>query len=485
MGDEVDISDLLCGKKLEKLRKRVKREMLANGAIFGLPLTVFTLLTLGQMDHEMLDTWWVPNALDDGRIRFFLKQTWQFLVVPILKIPAVPLDRLLAIASGPRVFGLYPYAGALSVLICVSAAAVGSYFYMDYFYNNMHFRYVLTDENSRKCVSEDLPSNSDADPRNLECNPGLSRSKQGHLRAVLGMLKSFVQNKGCRTGQASVTSLEDARAHVTIAAARVQNRANAWSRIYFVIAIAVAAVVLVMLLSGTHACGRFLLEANVYAGTRAIRIAFLSFALAMIIVTSASVTVAIEHHSKLAHQTGEGFLRIHRALNGADCNEAGDAGSPCREAVREALGEAELVRGRDIFEGRDTRYSPRILAAVVIVGAIVLVAVVVHGMGGVNTTKGIRALQSSTMRGYAGSHDAFRAATSGMRRAVVGGATGMNASDFDAKLDRVQALIGERVPLAHVMGWATALTVACVSIAVRGGIELFDTTRRIVDATNW
>jgi hypothetical protein len=209
-------------------------------------------------------------------------------------------------------------------------------------------------------------------------------------------------------------------------------------------------------------------------GTKAITVAFISFALAIVVLIVATTSEALRRQQRKEVLVGERFQEIYAKVRNCEHDN-----NECRRSIREVLGDGDMVFGQEATTDEAAQYSPRMLAAAAAVAGIITIVVVVYKMGAFSTTKGIRHLQARTMRDYASGTEVLKTTARGLKNTVVkkeamfGGAP--SSEVFAERLKVIQTMIGNEIPVAHVVGWALALTMLSVSISITGWIELSKT----------
>lgn len=485
------IKPLTCGRRLTKLRNKATMDTTVSTAIGGLPVFVFILITANELD-SWVDAW--MRAPDCAQANGFVNKcfcriaSWaHFVSVPMLKLLVFPLQYTVQFLNRGSILGISCGSIMVGVLVVAIASAVSAVSYLRYRLSTLHFQYSLRpgirigednyDPASERegagslCISENISANEHS--RGIKCNPGLATSKLSHLQAVMSMLKRFVTGEGCKKGANEPFSLRHVQGHVTIAAARVLARVHTMSFVYKCIATALAVSAGVITVQGMLTVSSQLYGQG-QTGTKAISVAFVSFALAVVVLIVATTSEALRRQQKREITIGQRFSEIYAKVRNCDRDN-----NECRRSIREVLGDGDLIFGQEATADEEARYSPKMLAAAAAVAGIVTIVVVVYNMGIFGTTKGIRHLQSRTMRDYASGKDVFKITARGLKDTVIkdngmlGGAT--TSEDFAERLRVIQTMIGTEIPVAHVIGWALALTMLSLSISVTGWIELSKT----------
>jgi hypothetical protein len=491
-----DIKPLLCGRRLEKLRRQVWFDAALNFGIGGLPILIFMIISANEVD-SFLDTYTPLDCAEAesfaSRWACFLRNgAWQ-LLLPILKTIAYPLESSYAFLRPEPILGISRYTILLVALVVGVAGVVSSSIYTNYRAQSLHFRYVLrsrkemdkgdktrgsattaTRDDDQVCISEMI--NGDDEAKGIDCNPGLASTKTSHVRAVLNMLKKFVKGEKCRKGSNDTFDLANVKAHVTIVAARMIKRMQTWTFVYRCMAIAIAVSAGVVTIQALATMASQVITQKGHLGTRSVCIAFVSFAMAILILIAATIVIALRRYQQKENVIGKGFSNLHAKVDACKSND-----ETCRVAIESELGQGALIFGQEVTTlDNASQFSPRLLAATVAIASIVVMVAVTFKMGSFSTSRGIRHLQSRTMRDYASGEAVFKTAASGIvnsignGKALLGGAS-ITAGSFSDRLRAIQSLIGTEIPVAHVVGWATLLSTLAATIAITGWVEMVNT----------
>lgn len=460
---DIAIDDLLCGKVLRKQRKLVWTDVRSLGVLVVLPLgSVWYWVGADLLSRQAQAAEgggargvWFQQALAAIQTAghtlrapadAFLESARNFVLDP-------SMDWLATINRGSAliVFGIL----ACTSLVCTAA-------YVVFRLKNQSFRYVLDRVGATRerplgrCISEDITAKHESDGK--RCNPGLSRTRRGHLQNTLAMLMGMVDSTGCK-GTSELTALEDAKAHVQIAAMRASNRRDVIQWILGVSSIVVATMVYAGLAYIS------LLAVHVLAvngsGTRAVLFACLATAAMLLTLTGTTLNVAVRRQTMATHKSIEGLLRIHRALG--DCEHTGRRTIPTaqnRATIAKAMGKVSAGQSPAVYgKASPPLHSPRLLAAAVVLAAIAVAVALLSKTGVGRVATGLRMLHAKSMR------DTL----------VRGGAP----TSGNLALDTAESFVGEHVHAAHVVGWAAASIGLSATITGRSLIELGRATGRV------
>lgn len=494
----VDLTSLLCGRRLVLLRQKVAYDVGTTGVITALPIVVFLLLTTQQVDsfldaYDFLDCT-TAETKTGAFYCFFRNGLWR-ISLPTMKVLLYPLEASYRFLQKDDLFmGIHRGTILTIGLVLCSAAFLSSSAYASYRMNNLHFRYVLKSRSQvdrrehedlgisgawssqsvfrddTVCIEERIEGSDEA--KGVDCNPGLASSKANHLRSVIGMLKRFSAGKSCRPGSNEVHRLDHVKAHMTVAAKWFLDRVQTNSFVYKCMAVSIAVCAGIITVQALWSISREVF-ATTPLGSRSIKIAFITFALAMIVLIGTTINIALKRKQEVEKTVGDSMARLYSKVD--ECTDDGDT---CRKAIEAEVGEGDLMLGRALDDTLPN-YSPRLLAAATVVASIIALVVIVRKMGFMRTSRGVRALQSGTMRQYASGKailensakdvaDAFGA------RSVVGGAV-ISHQAFMDRLGILQSMIGESIPVSHVVGWATAVSALSATVAATGWREMINT----------
>lgn len=493
MGWKVQVVDdmmgpLLCGRKLRKLRRTVAYNASVATSIGVLPFLVFLVITVNSF-HSWVDGWkLVPETPRKAafviRILYSIARGFMISLIPFLKLIIAPLQYTTHFINKGTIFGLNCGAIAVGVLVVFIGLLVSVASYIRYRLSTLHFEYSLRPKSRLGDTKYDPLTSQDHDDlcicetpsakeqsAGLDCNPGLASTKLGHLQAVFAMLSKFVTGKGCVKGSDKTFNLRHVQSHVTIAAARILARVKTWSFVYRCVAISSAVSAGVVTLQGILSVKGQLIS-DLPSGTKAVTTAFITFALAIVTLVVATVCEAMRRRQRQEKMIGQRFSDISAKINNCERDD-----NACRHSIREVMGDGDMIFGQVASAASETRYSTKMLAAATALASVIAIIVVAMKMNPVNTAKGIRRLQSRGMRNYASGSgvSVLGQQARGLAGTVVKHGGGFTTEDFVNNLRVAQNQIGTKIPVAHVVGWAVALTTLSVSISVTGWLEIVNT----------
>ena len=464
---DITIDDLLCNKTLRKQRDAIWTDVRSAGIAVIVPL---------------VGVWyWIATELakhSASRIEAMVPRSrgvwFQELFVLGANLVRTNLTPFAAVLGSVRDFVLDPSVGQIGMLnhafILVSGCVVAcasvlcASAYLTFRVQNLPFRYVLDQVQSTasrplgRCISETITQKHESG--GMRCNPGLSRTRRGHLYSVLAMLRNMADATECKPSR-GLTALEDAKAHVQIAAMRISNQRELWLWVYGVASVVVAILVYVAM-AYASLLGYHILSIR-GPGTRAVLIATLMISIMLVTLLGTTANVAIKRQSLLTHKSTERFMRIYRALG--ECEHTGRRTIPSgqhRALISGALGKLDASNLGEAGSGPDgdsgSLQSPRLLAAAFVVAAITVAVVLLQKTGVARVATGLRMLHSGATT----------------RAMYSGGGTAVNTA-----LDYAEAHVGNRVAVAHVVGWSVATMGLCGIVTGRSLVELGRSTGQV------
>jgi len=478
---------LLCGRELSKLRNAVLYSVSVTTSIGVAPLIVFLVITVNSLP-SWVDKWSLaPECSNQAtrmeRLMCNLMKIVEKIVFPLFKLVISPVQLTTNFINQGTIYGLDCGAVAVGTLVLFAGALVSIAMYLRYRLSTLHFEYSLRPKahlgdpkydpltsqgDEDLCICE--TPNDKEQSAGIDCNPGLASTKLGHLQAVFAMLSKFVTGKGCVKGSDETFNLRHVQGHVTIAAARVLARVNTWTFVYRCIATACAVSAGVITSQGIMTV-KAQLTSELSSGTKAVTTALVSFAIAIVTLVAATICEAMRRRQRQEKLIGQRFSDISAKVNNCERDD-----NACRQSIRQAMGDSDMIFGQVAAAPTEARYSTKMLAAATAIASIIAIIVVAFKMGPVSTAKGIRRLQSRDMRNFSNGAGALarqlpRLAADAVKRG--GGA--MTAQGFAENLRIAQNQIGTNIPVAHVIGWAVALTMLSISINVTAWLEIAKT----------
>ena len=534
----IDLRKHLCSEPLKQLGQETAQNAAINFAIGGLPLITFAIMSVNSressfLDREMLECSTATTTA--GAMMCFLRNTVWWFAVPFLKILAFPFEVSIEFFQEEPIFGVSRATYLVIMLILGVTATVCLIQYIMYRFENLHFRYKVNthaekereqtkesnacdadkyestsrmwtyiekifgsifgaiisvvsseavanregfDESCERkigpCIDDRVQPSDEAE--GIDCNPGLASTKANHLRASMSLMKKYISKQPCKSDSSeSAVNLEALKLHMTVAAKRVIEKSEVWVFVYESMGLAIAVSAAVATMQALYIMQVQARDRLGHLGTRSITVAFVSFTLCMLVLAATSINVVLNNGKKKHQTVRQRFLQIDSAL--MSCK---DSDETCRKTLGEKLGDAELVMAHELSADSLVPTSPRLLAAAVAIACIVAIMTVAYRMGIFSTSRGLRYIQSQSMRKFASGRDVLKTAAKGFAKTMgnqpkLGGGGVMSPEMFSNRLYAIQRMIGDSVPVAHVVGWALGLTSLSTLITVQSWVELVKT----------
>lgn len=480
--------NLLCDR-LHLVRANTRATVMLNLAIYVVPIMA-TLFAVANRD--LLDEWRLPPHLrnlahgpDPTTVLGHVRKAITDFTIPFWRVFRYPLDAVIEFLGGDgilgvkreTIFGIWITFGVVGC-ICLER-------YLRYRLNNLSFQYKLReriDGELRLCVTDRL---EDKDRKEgVACNPGLASTTTNHLKAVFSMLKSFVMQQPCAQ-KGPRFEIRHVKAHVIVAVKRVLSRVRTWKTIYWINAVAVGLTTLWVATCAQQvimhvAMGR----PDLSPARKSVSVSFTAFTLSIAVLILATISIALNRYSQKEVQIGERFANLRATV--MNCDDAETHGNDeSRKKISEHLGEAGIMLGEVAPPNQDQHYSPRLLAAGLVVASVLTICVVAYQMGLFSTSSGVRTLHSQPMRKFVSSKDVLSRAARGLSKSIntgdhmfggTGAGTDLSPQSFIERLQRSQNKIGKEISAAHVIGWSSLLTTLSAILTVLGITDIYTST---------